>query len=314
MNARDYRFLLAERATLRQLIDRTGADEVIVRAGFEHRLRDVDAELAAYGERSSRLGDARLTFNGTSVIGNRGMSADFFSEGVGEFAKTVHYIGAGQRQTPLPASGTVPYGEDYRLLVTGIARGSFGIRVEEASDQMPLPGQSSYVEMAIEEFKSILEASVGDDEQLADAIGEIDPRSLNQVRSFLKTVADNMAVCALEFRGHEFGFRDTAQVRRSENRLSNDNIQEADATIGGQFLGFFPYRPRAQFQIEDVRSDLLHTEVGRIITARVASSVSDAVDINSILNQFIRINVSVRQVGAGRPRYVITAVPQDADD
>ena len=309
MNARDYRFLLAERATLRQLIDRTGVDEVIVRASFEHRLRDVDEELAAYGERSSRLGDARLTFNGPSVIGNRGMSADFFSDGVGEFAKAVHYIGASQRQTPLPVSGTVPYGDDYALLVTGIARGSFGIRVEEASDQMPLPGESSYVEMAIEEFKSILEASVGDDEQLANAIGEIDPRSLGQVRSFLKTVADNMAVCALEFRGHEFGFRDTAQVRRSKDRLSNDNIQEADATIGGQFLGFFPHRPRAQFQIDNVDADFLNTEIGRIITARVAPSVANDVDINSILNQAVHVSVHTRRVGAGRPRYVITGSP-----
>ena len=58
MNTRDYRFLLAERATLCRLIDQTGADEAIVRASFEHRLQDVETELAAYEERSSRLGDA----------------------------------------------------------------------------------------------------------------------------------------------------------------------------------------------------------------------------------------------------------------
>ncbi len=311
MNARDYRFLLAERITLRRLIDQTDADEAIVRASFEHRLQDVETELAAYGEHSSRLVGARLTFSGRSVDRNRGMSADFFSDSVGEFAKAVHYIGVGQRQTPLPPSGTVPYGEDYRLLVTGVARGSFGIRVEEASRQMPLLGESTLVELAIEELKSILEASVGDDEQLADAIGEIDPRALGQVRAFLKTVADNRAVCALEFRGREFGFRDAAQVRRSENRLSNDNIREDDATVGGKFLGFFPYRPRAQFQVDNVDSDFLNTEIGRIITARVAPSVADDVDINSILNQAVRINVRTRRVGTGRPRYVVTAVLLD---
>lgn len=308
MNARDYRFLLAERATLQRLIDRTDANEAIVRAGFEHRLRDVEMEIAAYEERSPHLSDARLTFSGQSVAGNRGMSADSFSDGVGEFAKTVHYIGASQRQTPLPSTGAVPYGEDYRLLVTGVARGSFGIKVEEASSQMPLPGESTFVEQAIEEFKSILEASVGDDEQLADTIGEIDPRALGQVRAFLKTVADSASVCALEFRGHEFRFLDTAQVRRSENRLSNDNIQEADATISGQFLGFFPHRPRAQFQIDSVDADFLNTEIGRIITARVASSVVNNTNINSILNQAVHVNVSTRLVGAGRPRYVITDV------
>lgn len=312
MNARDYRFLLAELATLRRLISQTGVDEPIVRASFEHRLQDVEAELAFHEGEPSHLADARLNFRGPSVVGNRGMSADFFSEGVGEFAKTVHYIGAGQRQTPLPPAGSVPYSEDYRLLVTGVSRGSFGIRVEEPSRQIPLPGESSHVELAIEEFKSILEASVGDDEQLADAIGEIDPRVLGQVRVFLKTVADNAAVCSLEFRGHEFGFRDTAQVRRSENRLGTDNVIEGDATVDGQFLGFFPYRPRAQFQIYHVDSDLLIAEVGRTITARVVPSVANDVDINSILKRGVSINVHIRRVGAGRPRYVVTGVLQDS--
>ena len=252
MNVRDYRFLLAERAALQRLIDQTGADEAIVRAGFQHRLQDVEAELAAYGEYSSRLGNARLTFTGRPAAGSRGMAADFFGEGIQEFAKTVHYIGANQRQTPLPTTGAVPYGEDYRVLVTRVARGSFGIRVEGASNQMPLPSEPTFVEQAIEELKSVLEASVGDDEQLADAIGEMDPRALGQVHTFLKTVADNSAVCALEFRAHEFRFRDTAQVRRSENRLSDDNFREDDSTIYGKFLGFFPHRPRAQFQIEGV--------------------------------------------------------------
>ena len=311
MNARDYRFLLAERATLRRLIDQTGPGEAIVRAGFQHRLRDVEAELAAYGERASRLSYARLTFRGRPVAGDRGMTADFFSDSVGEFAKAVHYIGAGQRQTPLPLTGPVPYKEDYSLLVTGVARGSFGIRVEEEGRQAPLPGESTFAELAIEELKSILEASVADDEQLANAIGEIDPRALGQVQTFLETVANNTAVCALEFRGHEFSFQDTAQVRRSADRLSADNILEDNATIDGQFLGYFPHHPRAQFRIYNVGSDFLSPEIGQIITARVAPSVASDIDINSILNRDIRINVHTRRVSAGRPRYVITAVPQD---
>ena len=311
MNARDYRFLLAERATLRRLIDQTGAGEAIVRAGFQHRLRDVEAELAAYGERATRLGSARLTFRGRPVAGDRGMTADFFSDSVGEFTKAVHYIGAGQRQTPLPPTGAVPYSEDYSLLVTGVARGSFGIRVEEEGRQAPLPGESTFVELAIEEFKSILEASVADDEQLANAVGETDPRALGQVRAFLQKVADNMAVCALEFRGHEFSFRDTGQVQRSADRLSTDNILEYDATIDGQFLGYFPHHPRAQFRIDRVGSGFLNPEIGRIITARVAPSVAGDIDINTILNRDFRINVRIRRVGAGRLRYVVTAVPQD---
>ena len=314
MNARDYRFLLGERAALQRLIDDTDADEVIVRASFQYRLEEVEAEIAAYGERSASIVGARLTFGGGPVLGNRGVNVDFLAESAGEFAKAVHYIGAGQRQTPLSASGSVPYSDDYRLLITGVARGSFGIRVEAASTQIALPGDSTDVELAIGEFKDILEASVSDDEQLANVIGEIDPRALGQVRAFLKTVADNGAVCTLEFRGYEFGFRDTAQVRRSENRLSDDNIREDHVTIEAEFMGYFPHRPRAQLRIRQASADFLDSEIRRVVTARVAPALANEVDLYSFLKQVVSMDVIARRVGGGRPRYVVVGVSGGKSD
>ncbi len=311
MNVRDYRFLLADSAALRQLIADCDSDDVIMRAGFEERLRGNEEKLAAYQGYSSVLSDLCLTFSGEPVVGNRGMSADFFSDAVGEFVKAVHYVGAGHRQTPLPSTGVVPFSEDYRLLVTGFVHGSFGIRVEQMSGQMVLPGDPTWVESAIAEFNSILEASVADDERLADAVGEVDPRALGQVSAFLRTVSTRGAVCALGFQGREFRFRDLAQLVCSETRLGKENIRKGEGTIEGEFMGFFPHRPRAQLRIDSVDSDLLRDEVGKIITARVPTSVADAVDINSILNQKVRLNVFARAVGAGRICYVVTGVFPD---
>ena len=48
MNEEEYRFLLSDRNQLRSLIARTLPGEVIVRGGFQHRLREVEAEIAAY--------------------------------------------------------------------------------------------------------------------------------------------------------------------------------------------------------------------------------------------------------------------------
>lgn len=46
-----YRNLLGERGQLRQLLEKCGADEVIVRAGFEYRLQQVESAIAAYEAR-----------------------------------------------------------------------------------------------------------------------------------------------------------------------------------------------------------------------------------------------------------------------
>ncbi len=47
MDVRDYRFLLADCAALRQLIASCGSGDVIVRAGFEERIREQEEKLAA---------------------------------------------------------------------------------------------------------------------------------------------------------------------------------------------------------------------------------------------------------------------------
>ena len=308
MNVHQHRFLLSERTTLRELIERSHPEDVISRMSLERRLQEVEATLESYEGIPPDIVKARLTFSGKPVVGCRGIDGDFGTDAPNAFFEALVAIGASQRQhTPLASQGPIPNRENYRLLITNTVRGSFGFQFEDASPQLALAGEKTPVELAIERVKEVLHASVGDDEQLAEAIADTDRRALKSLQDFLKKVADNDAVCALEFKGDVFRFRDTAQVRRSENRLSQDYIKDDDVTLMGQFLGFFPYHPRAQFRISSAKADFLIGEVGEIITARVDSSVADAININGILERDVRIGAHTRRVGSGRPRYVVTS-------
>lgn len=169
-----------------------------------------------------------------------------------------------------------------------------------------MAGESTPVERAIEQLKSILEASVGTDEHLAEAIVNTDQKALGAVRSFLKTVADHGASCALEFRGDIFSFADVAQVQRSANRLAEDNIQEHEVEFLGRFHGFLPDHRQAEFSVAATAAKPLRDLVGKPLLGRVEPEVAESVQINDILNQQIRITVRVRRVGQGGPRYTIT--------
>lgn len=305
MNIHDYNFLLSERGTLRKLISQTSSGNVIGRISLESRLRQVEEDLEAYGGFSPRLVNALLTFRGKPVVESRGIYADFGTEAVNAFAEAVTRIGASCR-SPLSSSGPIPKSAEYQLLITGTATGSFGFQVEDAAQQLTLEGESTPVELAIDRVKKILEASVGTDEELVDAIAETDRRALDSVQEFLKKMADNAAMCALEFQGDVFRFVNTAQVRRSENRLSNDNIQENDVTLTGQFQGFLPISRRAEFLLSETDAEFLREAVGTVVSGRVEPAVDDAVNINEILNRDVRINARTKRVGQGRPRYVIT--------
>ena len=297
MNVHEYRFLLSQQATLNKLLNESDQSEVIVRMSLNARLQEVEEQLELYEGLSSHLVNGSLTFRGSPVTRSRGIDAEFGPDAVKSFANAVGMVGA-SRHTHLASTGRVPHREDYRLLITNTAPGSFGFQFEEASQQPAFAGESTPVEMAIAQVKNILEASVGTDEQLSEAIDETDRRALGAIRSFLKTVADGDAVCALEFQGDVFRFLDVAQVRRSENRLSEDNIQEDDVRLTGHFVGFLPNSRRAEFHIEHAEADFLLDAIGTVISGKVESNVDDAVgDLNELLKQTVSIDAHTRRVG-----------------
>ena len=305
MNVHEYRFLLADRATLKGLISETAPDEVITRRSFEYRLSQVEEELKAYEGYSPEVVEAELTFRGKPVSGSRGGSANFLSNITKRFATAIHYIGASQKYVNLNPSGAVRDKKDYELMITDTALGSFGFRVEEASQQPSLLDAPTPVERAIDGFKTILEASVGPDSQLAEAIGDADSRAIRAVWEFLNDVAKEDAVCALEFKGDVFSFRDTPQVKRSRDRLDRDHVQEDEVEFSGRFQGFLPKSHRAEFLIEAVDDDSFSEHVGAVISCTVASSPNED-SINSVLNRTVEVNARARRVGAARPRFVIT--------
>ena len=223
MEPATHRFLLSQRAALNELIERAPEGSIITRAGLEHRLQEIEAQLEPYEGFLPHMMQARLVFAGAPVLGDYGIRADFCGEAVSEFAKAVALVGASQGQ-PLSSMGPVPGSDDFRMLITGVARSSFGFHIREASDQSVMYGESTAVEVAVDKVKRILQASVASDEQLAEAVETSDIRALRAIQSFLKVVSDADAVCGLSFDGDEFRFQDSDQVKRSQERLGTEYI------------------------------------------------------------------------------------------
>ena len=251
-----------------------------------------------------------MVFAGGPVLGDYGIGADFCGDAVSHFARAVSFVGASQGQ-PLSSSGPVPGSGDYRMLITGVARGSFGFHIREASDQSVMYGQSTAVEVAVEKVKRIFQASVGSDEQLAEAVETSDGRALRAIQGFLKVVSDAGAVCGLSYDGDEFRFRDSEQVRRSQERLGSEYIKESDVLLTGQFLGLFPVNPRAQFRITGGDVSFPEGEEQQVVVAPMQSEMMAALGVEAVYRLVlggltVRVQARSRTVGSGRPRYVFT--------
>lgn len=298
MNLHTYRRLQAEQKAIANMLAEIPEDRVIDRISLEARMRSVEEELASQPPPERQPVRARLTFRGRPVVGHHGMFAEFGATAVAGFVKAVSSIGAAADQ-PLGARGQLPNQDDFRLLITGTALGSFGFELEEAAQEdLTLFPAESPLESAIARTQAIMRATLESDEELTETLADVDPRALDALRTFLDELANAEAVCTLEFRDQVFRYADVAQLRGSAARLRQDNIHEKDLTLTGRFLGVLP---------EHRRFELRLAESGEVISGRIGKHIDDAARINESLGQPVNAVVHTQRVGQGTPRYTLIA-------
>lgn len=301
MILKERHFLEAELATLEKMISRIPSANVIDRMSLESRKNEVERTLSAsrpsYRYEPVR---ARLTFRGKPTVKSQGIFTEFAADALDKFANMVATVGSSQT-TPLGARGMIPNREDYQLMITGTATGSFGFELEEAPKR--LSSGLSPVKDAIDQIMQIMRSSIGSDDDLADAILDVDPRAIDAILEFLGVVADNEAVCALESEGEPFQFANVEQIRRTKERLSNENIREGDKELSGKFLGVLPQIRTFEFLIE---------EGNEVIRGKVGLEIEEPSKINRIVEMPAKIRVHTKQIGTGRPRYTLNSFAESS--
>lgn len=291
MMIQEYRQIQSEIATLEKMLARLPESSVIERMSLEARKKVLEEALTSQEAGAHEPFRFNLTFRGKPIVGSHGVFADFGGTAVREFADAVAAIGASQSE-PLGSRGVIPKREEYQMLITGTAKGSFGFILEETSRCCTPTQDKSPLELAVDKTMAILKASVGTDDELSEAVSEADPRALKALRDFLNTLSNQEAVCALESRGETFRFSDEGQIAQSASRLSEDNIREEDRELRGRFLGVLPNRRTFEFQAGDL---------DEIITGKVGAAIEDAGSINDHLNQPVTIKVHTKRVGVNNP-------------
>ena len=294
MNIPPHRFLQAELNTLQDLLDGLPETSILERISLEGRKSQVEEELASLPDYPDDSPPIRLTFRGRPIVGSQGVRVGFGSTAVKDFANAVAIIGASQSAS-LQMHGALPNRDDYDLLITDVATGSFGFELQPAppSKQSDSP---SPIASAIAQTTSILEATTGTDEELTDVISETHPRALRALHGFLKTISDKEAVCSIEFQDTVFRFLDVGQVRQSERRLRQENIHEEVRTIDGCFLGALPAQRLFEFREDGTE---------QVFSGRIDCSLEDVSKINEVLNCPSTIRVLARNVGTASPRFFL---------
>lgn len=299
MNRQEYIDLQAECNTLKGMLAKIPEGRVLSRASLEVRLEELEEKLADAPALEYEPAKAVLTFNGRPVTGSEGILAAFASKALSSFSEAITAVGASLHAT-LAATGPVPNRDQYQMMITGTARGSFGFELQDATAQLEFD-EDSTVAKALEATRSLLDGSIGvDDEQLAEAAADMDQRALDKIRSFVGVLNDYEAVCSLKHADKSFRFRDSRQVKRSLERLSTEYLSESEQVLSVVFGGALPHKGSCEFQIEESREWL---------TAKIGPGVEAPDSINDHRGQVVKAKMLVTQAGRGRPRYKLLALP-----
>ncbi len=308
MEVKQLRNLRSELTHLDSMLARIPPENVIDRIGLQGRRQQVVEELAGFDDVRTEFEPTRLTFRGTPVIGEQGIMAGFGTKIVGLFNNTIEAMGASSQQQ-LGSRGVIPSVDNYGMMITGVARGSFGFQLERASDQLILVAEADPVAEAVDRVKTIMEATLMTDDELAETLVDTDPRVIKDIREFLEELVENEATCAIESKRREFSFKNVDQIRRSVARLQEDNVVQRVVTLGGKFIGYLPDSRLAEFDVSETRdedADFLGELVGTVVKAKVDPSVKDAESINASLENDKQITANAKRVGKSKPTFVIT--------
>jgi hypothetical protein len=304
MNRQEYNQLLAERSALEQLIAETPPEEVIDLRSFEGRLESVQLMLEGYPVDLRLPVKARLTYRGRPVVGSHGIFAEFGMAATKAFTDTVSMLAA-SLDVPLAAIGPIPNRRQNQLLITSTVGGSFGFELEEHRDEiLPLEEDSAVVHALVQTQELLQSAATGSDDELTEAASGQDERVVAAVRTFLKTLIDNEAVCGISVKDKAFSFRDVGEVRRSWQRLDQDNLHEEPQTLEGVFEGALPLRRTFEFRVANT---------SKVIVGKIGAGVPEPAKINHHLYENTSIEVMATRVGQGQPRYVLNRLPNWPD-
>lgn len=300
MKTVEYQNLLSERGALHRLIEATTEDQVITRGSLAARLKMVESRLAEAQVDQREPSTMKLTFRGKPVIGTEGIFAAFGAAALGCFNELVVRLAA-SKIGPLGERGPIPNRENNQLLLTATAQGSFGFELSEystdplpAEDDCPTPG-------ALKQAHALLKGVAGTDDELADAVGEVEPRAVDQLRAFLQTMVEAEAYCAANLNGAEVRFTGVEQITRGLERIRKENLPEQETVLEGRLLGALPIARTFEFERADD---------GKVIRGKVASDYTEVGKLNALLGKTVRIRVLETRVGKGQVRYRLLDVPQ----
>jgi hypothetical protein len=211
--------------------------DFIGEAQLTERSDGLSLQLQQLEESPERVASVALFFGGRPVLGSRGVDAKFASDALESYQSLVaKHFASMEFDDALGARGRIRASSEAKLMVTDVARGSFGFLMEEAPEQSQIV--ETKVGEAIESLSAAMSKLSSTDDDWSDAVGTLDQRVVSAVHRFFEVLDEADATVRIVEGAHD-RLLSADDVKRARLRTENTSISEVETDfIEGQIVGF----------------------------------------------------------------------------
>lgn len=295
--------LSAEISSVSELLtSATKASDIVGEMQLEHRLEKLKSELKSLKVDTLRDNSASvaLFFGGKPVLGSKGIAAEFAGLALEQFQNLISKIFATNGAGSLGTRGKIPFKSQSELMVTGLARGSFGFVLDEMSNQTEL--EASELTHIIDKATHLLRDTAAQDEMFFEnLIDDLDARTLIALKDMFSNLDSSQATLRI-VEGDIDIILDSSAIHRGKIRTEATSIEEKTAEISGVLEGLLP--EHRKFEIRDNSGQLIYGSASKEAVEQFEKASK------SIIGKRCLVSVTIRTVAPLNrpPREVIRLI------
>jgi len=240
--------LNAEISSLDFLISERVDDDPIGASQFLKRKNKLLEKVAAIQDNASALASVGLFFGGSPVFGSKGIDSHFASSILNIFQAIVNKRYAFLENGALSSRGPIPNSNNAKLMITDVARGSFGFILEENPKEV-LADVETELKHVVDDVSGILaKISSADENIFTEVFEELDDRTLIDVRAFYEELASAKATLKIVDNENEYVLT-ADRINIAKGRMESVSIsEEREFDVVGK-LYLLPSDKRFEIQV-----------------------------------------------------------------
>lgn len=282
--------LKTELSSVHELLNQaSNAGDPVGELQFAHRYELLKSKVDELEGAIATHASVALFFGGKPVLGSKGISAEFAGGALEKFQDLVTRTFAQEEIGQLGKKGPIPQKNNTKLMVTELARGSFGFVLDEMSEQSEI--QETALKLMVDEVAHIVEETGSPYEPDFEAMVEsLDPRTLIALKEFFYLLDNSEATIRLVDDKRDF-LLDKSAIHRGRVRTEATSIDEIEEVANGELLGLLP--EHRKFEFKPVEHEAIYGTVSKFAAEQYQQMIDEGSDV---VKRKWRVKLKVRTV------------------